>query len=58
LEDWEKQAILGFHLKNPLEGHRRLTFMLSDADIVPVTPSSAWRLLGQAGLLGKWSSAP
>ena len=25
LEDWEKQAIIGFHLKNPLEGYRRLT---------------------------------
>jgi len=21
LEDWEKQAIIGFHLKNPLEGY-------------------------------------
>jgi hypothetical protein len=29
--DWEKQAILGFHLKNPLEGYRRLTFMMLDA---------------------------
>ena len=24
LEDWEKQAIIGFHLKNPLEGYRGL----------------------------------
>ena len=32
LEDWEKQAIVGFHLKNPLEGYRRLTFMMLDAD--------------------------
>ena len=23
LEAWEKQAIIGFHLKNPLEGSRR-----------------------------------
>src|SRR5690242_19356655 len=38
LEDWEKQAILGFHLKNPLEGYRRLTFMMLDADIVAVSP--------------------
>jgi putative transposase len=28
LEDWEKQAIIGFHLKSPLEGYRRLTFMM------------------------------
>src|SRR5438128_11965156 len=34
LEDWEKQAIIGFHLKNPLEGYRRLTFMMLDRDIV------------------------
>ena len=34
LEDWEKQAIIAFHLKNPLEGYRRLTFMMLDADIV------------------------
>jgi len=34
LEDWEKQAILDFHWKNPLEGYRRLTFMMLDADIV------------------------
>jgi len=24
LEEWEKQAIIGFHLKNPLQGYRRL----------------------------------
>lgn len=24
--DWEKQAMVAFHLKNPLEGYRRLTF--------------------------------
>ena len=23
LEDWEKQAIIAFHLENPLEGYRR-----------------------------------
>jgi transposase InsO family protein len=43
LEDWEKQAIIAFHLKNPLEGYRRLTFMMLDADIVAVSPSSVWR---------------
>src|SRR5207244_10949452 len=36
LEDWEKQAIIGFHLKNPLEGYRRLTFMMLGAEIVAV----------------------
>jgi putative transposase len=54
LEDWEKRAIIGFHLKNPLEGYRRLTFMMLDADIVAVSPTSVWRMLGQ-GLLSKWN---
>jgi putative transposase len=58
LEDWEKQAIIGFHLKNPLEGYRRLTFMMLDADIVAVSPSSVWRVLGQVGLLSKWNGKP
>lgn len=55
LEDWEKKAIVDFHLKNPLEGYRRLTFMMLDADVVAVSPSSVWRVLGQAGLLKKWN---
>jgi putative transposase len=54
LEKWEKQAIIDFHLKNPLEGYRRRTFMMLDADIVAVSPSSVWRVLGRAGLLSKW----
>jgi putative transposase len=58
LEDWEKQAIIGFHLKNPLEGYRRLTFMMLDADIVAVSPTSVWRVLSQAGLLSKWNGKP
>src|SRR5215469_10853598 len=47
LEDWERQALIGFHLKNPLEGYRRLTFMMLDADIVAVSPTSVWRVLSQ-----------
>jgi hypothetical protein len=51
----EKQAIIGFHLKNPLEGYRRLTFMMLDANIVATSPSSVWSVLGQAGLTSKWN---
>ena len=58
LEDWEKQAITNFHLKNPLEGYRRLTFMMLDADIVAVSPTSVWRVLHQAGLLRQWRGKP
>lgn len=58
LEEWEKQAIIGFHLKNPLEGYRRLTFLMLDRDIVAVSPASVWRVLSQAGLLRKWNARP
>ena len=54
LEPWEKEAIIGFHLKNPLEGYRRLTFMMLDQDVVAVSPASVWRVLKQAGLLSRW----
>jgi putative transposase len=54
LEAWEKEAILGFHLKNPLEGYRRLTFIMLDHDVVAVSPASVWRVLKQAGLLSRW----
>jgi transposase InsO family protein len=49
LDDWEKAAILDFELKFPLEGYRRLTFMMLDADVVAVSPSSVYRVLKQAG---------
>jgi putative transposase len=58
LEEWEKQAIIAFHLKNPLEGYRRLTFMMLDANIVAVSPASVWRVLSRAGLLRKWNRKP
>jgi hypothetical protein len=47
LEEWEKRAIIAFHLKNPLEGYRRLTFMMLDADIVAVSPATVWRVLSR-----------
>ena len=58
LEPWEKEAIIEFDLKNPLEGYRRLTFMMLDADVVAVSPASVWRVLKQAGLLSRWKSKP
>jgi hypothetical protein len=32
LRDDEKQAIIKFHFDHPLEGYRRLTYMMIDAD--------------------------
>jgi putative transposase len=58
LDDWEKKAIVDFHWNNPLEGYRRLTFMMLDADIVAVSPSSVWRVLSRAGCLAPWNGKP
>jgi len=58
LEPWEKEAIIAFHLKNPLEGYRRPTFRMLDADVVAVSPASVWRVLKQAELLSRWKTKP
>jgi putative transposase len=58
LEPWEKQAIIGFRRNHPLEGYRRLTFLMLDADVVAVSPSSVWRVLQRAGLLWRWKPQP
>jgi putative transposase len=55
LEEWEKRAIIEFHDRYPLEGYRRLTFMMLDADVVAASPASVWRVLHAAGRLGRWN---
>jgi putative transposase len=58
LEDQEKQAILNFHDQHPLEGYRRLTFLMLDADVVACSPASVYRILKGAGLLERHNSKP
>jgi len=58
LEEWEKAEIIAFQQANPLEGYRRLTYMMIDQDIVAVSASSTYRVLKQAGLLQKWARQP
>jgi transposase InsO family protein len=58
IEEWERQAIIEFHHQHPLEGYRRLAFMLIDSDKVFVSPSTVYRVLAQAGVLSKWKNGP
>jgi putative transposase len=58
LEPWEKAAILEFHRGHPLEGYRRLAFMMLDADVVAVSPSSVYRVLRDAGSIKAHHSKP
>jgi putative transposase len=54
LEAWEREAILAFYIAHPLEGYRRLTFMMLDADVVAVSPTTTYRVLRAAGALARW----
>jgi putative transposase len=58
LEDWEKAAIVAFHDRHPLEGYRRLAYMMLGADVVAVSPSSAYRVLKAAGELSPRGGKP
>ncbi len=51
LTDEEKLSICTFARAHPLEGYRRLTFMMLDADVVACSPASVYRVLKKAGLL-------
>ena len=55
IEDWEREAIVSFFLSHPDQGYRRVAYMLMDEDVVAVSPSTVYRVLRDAGCLGKWS---
>lgn len=57
IEQWERDAIIAFHGKNPLNGYRRLTFMMLDQDVVAVSPATTHRVLRAAGLLDRWNKS-
>ena len=58
LEEWEKRAILDFYWDHPLEGYRRLTYMMLDADVVAASATSVYRVLKRAGVMNRRKSKP
>jgi len=58
LADAEKDSIKTFARQHPLEGYRRLTFMMLDADVVACSPASTYRVLKNAGLLAGQTPKP
>lgn len=54
----ERQAILDYHDRHPLEGYRRLAFMMIDADVAAVSPATVYRVLRAAGRLDRWNRSP
>jgi putative transposase len=55
LEEWEKRAIIDYYTGHPLEGYKRLAYMMLDEDVVAVSPSSVYRVLRGAGLMQRWN---
>jgi transposase InsO family protein len=51
LTDDEITRLCNFARQHPLEGYRRMTFMMLDADVVACSPASVYRVLKKAGLL-------
>src|SRR4051812_17581652 len=58
LEEGEKAKILAFRDLYPLEGYRRLAYMMLDADVVAASPSSVYRVLKAAGKLTPRTGTP
>jgi transposase InsO family protein len=54
----EIAAIEAYAVAHPLDGYRRLTYMMMDENIVAASPSSVYRALFRAGLLGRWNTKP
>lgn len=52
---WEKEEIISYAQHHPMEGYRRLTYMMLDEDVVAVSPSTVYRVLKKAGLLNRWN---
>jgi len=50
---YERKAIIEYCRHHMEEGYRRLTYMMMDADIVAVSPSTTYRVLKEAGLLNR-----
>ena len=51
IEPQERVAIIQFARQHPLEGYRRLTFMMLDRNVAAVSPATTYRVLKAAGLI-------
>lgn len=58
LDPAEKKSIVDFFDRNPLEGYRRLTFMMLDQGVAAVSPVTTYRVLREAGRLDRWNRKP
>jgi len=55
---WEREAIVDYFIQHADEGYRRLAYLMLDADVVAVSPSTVYRVLKGEGLLGRRDVKP
>lgn len=49
----EREAVLAYAREHPGEGYRRLAYMMIDADVAALSPSTVYRILKAGELIGK-----
>lgn len=52
--DKEIEAVISYALDNPKEGYRRLSYMMTDADVAYLSESAVYRILADRELLCRW----
>lgn len=50
----ERAAVIAFAREHLEEGYKRLAFMIADAGVAAVRPSTVYLILKEAGLIGRW----
>ena len=58
LKSWNKHERYSGSDDHPLEGYRRLNYMMMDDDVVAICPGSVYRVLTDASLLNPWNRDP
>lgn len=58
LTEAERLAIIDYYRQHAQEGYRSLCYMMIDADVVAVSPSSVYRVLKDAGYMDNWDRKP
>jgi transposase InsO family protein len=54
----EEEAIVAFAKEHPLDGYRRIAFMMIDENVACASPATVWRVMAKAGLLKRWNNTP
>ena len=52
----ERAAVIGFAGEHLEEGYKRLAYMLAEAGVAAVRPSTVYLILKEAGLIGRWKT--